>query len=212
MNKQDKHLENLNEIRSIMDRSSRFLSLSGLSGVFAGIFALLGVLAFYSILGISIDDPHYYVYVRDADGNYDTVFLAKFFAIAIIVLVLSFTGAALLSMKNAKKKTDYVWDNAAKRTLVNLMIPLVTGGLFALVLLYHGLSGFLAPVTLIFYGLALLNASKYTLNDIRYLGLFQIILGLAASVYTEYGLILWALGFGVLHIIYGLIMYKKYEA
>jgi hypothetical protein len=57
----------------------------------------------------------------------------------------------------------------------------------------------------------LINASKYTFNDIRYLGFCEIILGLGAAVYVGYGLYFWALGFGILHIIYGAMMYYKYE-
>ena len=64
---------------------------------------------------------------------------------------------------------------------------------------------------LIFYGLALINSSKYTFFEIRYLGIAEIVLGLIASVFVSSGLILWAAGFGLLHIIYGIIMYYKYE-
>ena len=114
-------------------------------------------------------------------------------------------------MRKAKRKGLPVWDSTAKRLLLNLLIPLATGGLFCLVLLYHRQVGMIAPATLIFYGLALLNASKYTLNDIRYLGILEIIIGLIASVYIGYGLLFWAVGFGVLHIVYGIVMYSKYE-
>ena len=55
------------------------------------------------------------------------------------------------------------------------------------------------------------NASKYTLNDIRYLGLTEIFLGLVALVFLEYSLLFWAIGFGLVHIIYGIVMYYKYE-
>jgi hypothetical protein len=64
---------------------------------------------------------------------------------------------------------------------------------------------------LIFYGLALLNASKYTLKEIRYLGMSEICLGLIASAWVQFGIVFWGIGFGMLHIIYGTFMYFKYE-
>ena len=91
------------------------------------------------------------------------------------------------------------------------MIPLITGGLFCLALLYHGLAGLVAPATLVFYGLALVNASKYTLHDIRNVGYCEIVLGLASLFFLGYGLEVWVIGFGILHIIYGSLMYWKYE-
>ena len=68
-----------------------------------------------------------------------------------------------------------------------------------------------APASLIFYGISLVNASKYTLTDIRYLGVMEIILGLINTQFIDYGLYFWATGFGLLHIIYGAMMWWKYE-
>lgn len=205
MDKQE-HLENLSEIRSIMERSSRFISLSGLSGVFAGIFALAGAwlawqklespeLAEYSRTSPTFSFSSYYYFVIDA----------------LCVLAASLTAGALFTMRKAKRKGLPLWDATTKRLLINLLIPLATGGIFCLMMMYHRLFALVAPATLIFYGLALINASKYTLHDIRALGICQIILGLFASVFLAYGLFFWAFGFGILHILYGTIMYYKYE-
>lgn len=211
MSQQNEHLETLSEIRSLMERSSRFISLSGLSGVFAGIYALMGAAAAFVYLNLNVLSPRYYEFAVDENGNPNLSFFVFFFADAVAVLVCSLATGSILTMRQAKQKGQLVWDATARRLLVNLMIPLIAGGLFCLVLLYHGLIGLVAPATLLFYGLALLNASKYTLNDIRYLGICEIILGLIASVYIGYGLIFWAVGFGVLHILYGVMMYNKYE-
>jgi general stress protein CsbA len=211
MDAQNKHLESLAEIRSIMEKSSRFISLSGLSGVFAGVFALIGAGAAYFYLNISINSRNYYdyAYLENGETNYE---FYKFFIInATLVLVFSLVFGFYFTKRKAKKNNVSVWDSSSKRLLINLMIPLVTGGLFGMILLYHGLVGLIAPITLLFYGLALLNASKYTLNDIRYLGISEIVLGLLASIYIGYGLLFWAIGFGVLHIVYGVVMYFKYE-
>jgi hypothetical protein len=95
--------------------------------------------------------------------------------------------------------------------VVNLSIPLITGGLFILIVLGTGHYGLAAPASLIFYGLALIQASSNTYDEIRYLGFSEIILGLISAILPGFGLIFWALGFGVLHIVYGTIMYNKYD-
>ncbi len=211
MEKSNEPLETLSEIRSLMERSSRFISLSGLSGVFAGIFALMGAIAAYLYLNISISAPEYYQYAVDKSGSINLGFYIFFFTDASCVLFFSLAVGSFLTIRNSKQKSQPIWDVTAKRLLINLMIPLLVGGLFCMAMLYHGMIGLIAPATLIFYGLALFNASKYTLDDIRYLAICEIILGLIGSIYIGYGLLFWAVGFGILHIIYGIIMYNKYE-
>ena len=205
MTEEKEHLQAITDIRSMMERSSRCISLSGLSGVFSGIFALIG--AYLAIDRFETASDKYRV--RGGAELIDiTIF---FFEIAGAVLVSSLLVGTLLTIRNSKRKGIKIWDNSTKRLLINLAIPLIAGGLFCLVLLFHGIIGLVAPATLIFYGLALLNASKYTFDDIRYLGLCEIVLGLAGSFFIGYGLLFWAIGFGLLHIIYGTVMYFKYE-
>ncbi len=205
MDKQNEHLENLSEIRSLMERSSRFISLSGLSGVFAGVFALAGAAAAY------IQLKELYAHPSIDYGKNNSHFYFFLITDALCVLAASLAAGTLLTMRKAKSKGQKIWDNTAKRLFINLFLPLAAGGLFCIVLLYHHLIGLVPPATLLFYGLALINASKYTLHDIRYLGVCQIILGLVASFFLGYGLIFWAFGFGILHIVYGTVMYYKYE-
>ena len=206
MNQQQDQLEALHEIRNIMDRSSRFISLSGLSGVFAGLSALVGaaVVKWY----FSQQSINYY---SDQASNFSREDILFLLAVAIGVLVLAFGTATYFTARNARKKNQRTWDNQSKRLLVNLAIPLATGGVFCAILMYHGILYLVAPAMLVFYGLALLNGSKYTLGDIRYLGIIEIILGLVACVFVGYGLMLWTVGFGMLHIVYGALVYFKYE-
>ncbi|MBI1837476.1 MAG: hypothetical protein HYR91_09455 [Flavobacteriia bacterium] len=211
MTDKNQHLETLSEIRSLMEKSSKFISLSGLSGIFAGIFALLGAGVAFLYLNFQFATKAYYDYAYLDDGSVNFQFFTFFFLNAFTVLVLSVVFGVYFTIRKAKKNKQSIWDAASKRLMINLLIPLVTGGVFCFILLYHSLFGLIAPVTLIFYGLALLNASKYTLNDIRYLGISEIVLGLISSFIIGYGLYFWAIGFGVLHIVYGAVMYFKYE-
>ena len=211
MSSPKEQLEALAEIRSMMEKSSRFISLSGLAGIFAGISALVG--AFLAYLRLN----QYYNSLSRVDdfvslyaANEDTIIELTAIALGVLVVALSF--GIFFTTRNAKKKGQKIWDKLTQRLLVNLLIPLVAGGVFCLILIYHGFVGLVAPATLIFYGLAVINASKYTLRDIWYLGICETVLGLIACFYIGYGLIFWAIGFGLLHIIYGTVMYVKYEA
>ena len=192
------YLKDISEIRSIMERSSRFISLSGLSGVMAGVYALLGAYVAHLILQDYRAQPH------------DQV-IAYLMADATVVLLLAVGTGFLMTTRRARAQGATIWDASARRLLINLLIPLVVGGVFSLILVFRGLVGIIAPSMLIFYGLALVNASKYTLSDIRYLGFAEIVLGLLAAIISGYSLLFWAIGFGVLHIIYGTLMYYTYE-
>lgn len=206
MEEKNQHLETLTEIRSLMEKSTKFISLSGLSGIVAGVFALIGALiAYYYLVSTNYETAYL------MNGRVNSDFYLFFFLNAGFVLICSLTFGAFFTIRKAKRNNQKIWDQTSKRLLINLSLPLVTGGMFCLILMYHGLVGLIAPATLIFYGLALINASKYTLNDIRYLGVCEIILGLVSSIFIGYGLIFWALGFGILHIVYGFVMYFKYE-
>ena len=135
----------------------------------------------------------------------------QLFLVAIFTFIAALILAYFFTWLRSKKTGTPIWGSASKRLLINVAIPMIAGGIYILKLIEQGSFGLIAPGCLIFYGLALINASKYTFNDIRYLGILEIILGLAASFYIGYGLYFWAFGFGVLHIVYGAVMYFKYE-
>jgi len=198
--------QDLAEIKSMMERSTRFLSLSGLAGVLAGAYALIGVSLAYYWLHVP-DSPFGIVEYR----NLDKGALSQLTLTALGVLALSLGTAWLLSQKKSKKNSNQLWTPAGKRFMQALFIPVVIGGMFCIALLHQGFISFIAPATMLFYGLGLLNASLFTINEIKYLGYCQAILGIIASFFPEFGLVIWALGFGVLHIFYGGMMYYKYD-
>ena len=205
MKSKEDQLNALNDIRTLMDRSSRFISLSGLSGVFAGISALIGAYFAQTALKNYLNQASSF----DADAEIEI----KLIKIGLAVLGFAMVGGFLFTFRQSKKKNLPIWDKTAKSLLINLAIPLVAGGFFIIALLFNEVKsyGLIAPTCLVFYGLALINASKYTYSDIRYLGICELILGILAMFYIGYGLYFWAIGFGVLHVIYGTMMYFKYE-
>lgn len=198
--------QDIASIRATMERSVKFLSLSGLSGILAGIYAITGTILAYHILYYP-NAPFGNIIQTE---NHEAV-LTKVLFVAGTVLILAISTAYLLSMRNAKKAGINPWSASSKQMLLNLLIPLCSGGLFILILLSRGYYGLLAPASLIFYGLALIFAGEYTFREIRYLGFCQLITGLIAALLPAYGLIFWAAGFGILHIVYGSIMYYRHE-
>ncbi len=200
----NKYLEDLQEIKKLMNRSSKFLSLSGLSGVFAGVYALLGVFVADYLINEKIVVAVPYTRTQ-------TYLLVQLLGLAFVILLLSIATAFIFSYRKAKRQKTKMWDETAKNLLFHFLLPLLTGGLFALILISRQYYGLIAAITLIFYGLALVNSAKYTYGTILYLGISEIILGLLATAFPGYGLWFWALGFGVLHIFYGGIMYFKFD-
>jgi hypothetical protein len=201
-------IETLQDIKRIMERSSRFISLSGLSGLAAGICALIGSGIAWQWLGNYYND---YNYQRNFSGPDFQQLKIKLLVLALAVLAAAWVTAFYFTWRKAKHDKLPVWDHTSRRLTINMLIPLVSGGLFILAMLQYDEWRFVSPACLIFYGIALVNASKYTLRDVRYLGVMQIVLGLINTQFIGYGLYFWAAGFGVLHIVYGIIMWWKYE-
>lgn len=192
------------EIRSMMERSSKFLSLSGLSGVMAGIYALAGSWVVYHYFDFN---PQQFRY---AESNFRQS-LSGVLITAVVVLILAIGTAMLFSYKKAQRENRQIWNATSRRLISNMAAPLLAGGLLIMLLLSNGFIALTIPLTLIFYGLALYSAANFTFTDIRFLGLIQIVLGLTAVWFIEYGLLIWALGFGIIHIGYGIYMHIRYE-
>lgn len=208
MSEQNQHLEALQDIRQMMQRSSRFISLSGLSGIAAGLWALLGTFFAYQMI-----TGYYNNY--NATGSYSGLQFQhlkfRLILLAAVILGLALLSAFYFTWRRTRQTNTQLWNHTSKQLTINTLIPLVAGGLFILAMLQHNEWRFVAPGCLVFYGVALVNGSKYTLSDIRYLGISEIVLGLIATQFIGQGLYFWGLGFGVLHIIYGFIMWWKNE-
>ena len=201
-----KYLEDISEIKNIMNRSSRFISLSGMSGVLAGMFALVGAYLAYMIV---YESPNPNVIGSDIILSIEQIFDLTILGIGVMILAL--ISGVLLSMRKAKKNGEKIWDTSSQRLIINFLIPLSTGAIVCLIMIQKGLIIYVAPLTLLFYGLSCVHASKYTIGGVRYLGITIILIGLIATYFTGYGLLFWAIGFGLCHIIYGALMYFKYE-
>ncbi len=200
------HKKDLKYIREMMERSSIFISLSGLSGIFAGTIALIAsiIVYFYFVKA----DLNYFGGQRNI---YSIDLIKKMFVLASLTLVISIIGGVFFTFKKSKDKSIPVWTKNTINILFHMGVPLITGGFLCLILLKYGIVYLIAPFMLVFYGLALVSASKFTFGEIKFLGILEITLGLLGCLFVDYGLVLWAIGFGILHIIYGVVMLNKYK-
>jgi len=201
MNNED-YLKDISEIKNLMNKSSRFISLSGLSGILAGIYALIGAAVAYWLV------------IKHSGGTlfifHGWVFWTCMAVLAMVAILSVITGI-ILTTRKAKQNNEKIWDTSSKRLLFNFLVPLIVGGIYCFIILNQGRYGQTGGLMLIFYGLALVSASKYSIGDIKYLGYIEIVLGLIASYNPGYGFWLWILGFGIMHIVYGAWMHFKYD-
>ena len=207
MKKDTDYLQDIEEIRSLMEKSSKFISLSGLAGIFAGVFALMG-----SYIALTYLDFNPQSLSVDPENNpFQQKQIFSVVQLALLVFLLAISFALFFTHRRAKRKDELLWTPTAKRLVINMAVPLFTGGILILLFISKGFIGFVAPFSLLFYGLALFTISKFTFDEVKILGLIEILLGLISVYKVSLGLLFWAIGFGVVHIVYGIYVYFKYE-
>jgi hypothetical protein len=207
MKKDTDYLQDIEEIRSLMEKSSKFISLSGWAGIFAGVFALLGSYIAFTYLDFNPQSLS-----LDPGGNpFQQTQVFSVVQLALLVFLLAISFALFFTHRRAKRKDELLWTPTAKRLVMNMAVPLFTGGILILLFISKGFIGFVAPFSLLFYGLALFTISKFTFDEVKILGLIEILLGLISVYKVSLGLLFWAIGFGVVHIVYGIYVYFKYE-
>lgn len=204
MEKEKDYIKDIAEIRSMMERSSKFLSLSGWAGVMAGIYALAAAYLSYTVIGFNPGE-------LTPASEHVAPMRPQLVSLAIGTLLLAIGTAVFLSQRKSSKRGEQLWNATSRRLVATMAAPLVTGGLLILLLSANGLISLAAPLSLIFYGLALYGAGSFTYRAVKFLGLMEVALGLIGTCFIGYGLLCWAIGFGVLHIVYGIYIHYHYE-
>jgi hypothetical protein len=198
-------LNTLQDIRNMMEKSSRFISLSGWSGISAGICGLAG--AWFAWQRINA----FHAQANSASSQCIDCLKTDLLVIASLVFAAAFATAFFFTFLRSRRDGSVLWGPAARRLLWNTLFPMLAGGLVILRLVSLEQYDIIISVSLIFYGLALINGSRYTIGEVRYLGYAELATGLISLWLPELGLYLWAIGFGLLHIVYGIAMWWKYE-
>lgn len=201
MIKEKDYIKDLAEIRQMMERSSKFISLSGWAGILAGIYALVAAYIAYTLFNFK---PGEESSITPSD-------MLNVILLALALLVLALTTAVFLSYKSASKRSEPIWNATSRRLLLNMAVPLVTGGIFLIIMISQSHFNMLSSISLIFYGLALYNAGNFTYKEVKILGVIQIILGLISACFISWALLIWAAGFGLMHIVYGIYIQVKYK-
>jgi len=210
MNQSDQPLEDIRVIRKLMEESSRFLSLSGLSGIIAGVAGIAGAIAAHLI--ITGGTPYTGWYLRPlAGGESGNSVMFNLFAAMAVVFIVAFSGAVVLSSRKARKSGLVAWTPVTRRMLVSLLIPLAAGGLFILFTIKTVPANVTAASSLIFYGVAMMSAGKFTFGEVHWLGVLEIVAGMVCLILPQWTIIIWAVGFGLIHICYGLFMHLRYR-
>jgi hypothetical protein len=213
MSVQNQHLDSIEDIKNLMNKSSRFISLSGWSGIAAGVCALIAAVIAYGKInhyrhGSILETTNGRATIFQRDSEY---LIYELLWIAIATFIAALCLAFIFTYIRSRKTGVPIWGFTARRLMVNVMVPIIVGGLLILRMMTFGFYELISPACLFFYGLALINASKFTLSEIRYLGYCELLLGAINLWILGHGLLFWAIGFGILHIIYGVIMWNRYE-
>lgn len=205
MKREKDYASDIAEIRAMMERSSKYLSLSGWAGILAGIYALVTAYILHVLLKFA---PTGAIYHFNESTSHD---LSQVILLALALLFLSIATAIVLSWKRSIKRNEKNWNPTSRRLVIGMALPLLSGGALCVIFTYLQLIGLLPSLTLIFYGLSLFSAGNFTYREVRTLGILQILLGLCAAILIPFSLLFWAAGFGLLHIIYGLYIHLKHE-
>jgi hypothetical protein len=197
----------LKDIRDMMSKSSQFQALSGWSIVIIGIFACIAAVVAAAVVGL--DSP----FTHDP-GSIAPVSTRVWTAIGLALALLAVSSATVTIMSYYKAKRHnlpFAFDSRMRKMSINFLIPLAAGGIFALAMILQGHYGLTSSIMLIFYGLALVNCQHYTYPTLRFLGYGEILLGLIDCFVIHHSLLFWFLGFGVLHILFGILYIILYE-
>lgn len=202
-------LNTLQEIKDLMSRSSRFQTISGWSIVIIGIYASIVSLGAWLLLGDHQSYTWLPQFAQDFAINTPSRTLIAL-VIAAILVVVSFTTVCIGSyLKTKRVNQTFAFDQTVRRCLINFFVPAVAGALFCVAMLVQGHYGLTSSIMLLFYGLALINCSHYTSSSIALLGYGQLLLGIVDCFVIHHAILFWFLGFGLLHIIYGLYLVIK---
>src|SRR6476469_550177 len=141
------HLDTLKDIKRMMERSSRFISLSGLSGIAAGVCALIGAWLANNVIH---NDAQYgsrsevqelrHVHNANLENGPDLqAYLNNtLIQIALGVLIAALLLGFLFTYLRSRKTNTPIWGDTAKRLLISISIPMLVGGIFLLKLIDNG--------------------------------------------------------------------------
>lgn len=186
----------LNFIKKTMEASTRYRNIPTCGYVAAGALGALGTLATYLLIGAEKT-----LELARLNQN-DIVNLALLWS---GVFVLTIFGLVVLSVRRAKQRGISAWNSLAARMFLSQVPLIIVAGLLTVGLTQHGCYSLVPAVWLTCYGLISYSFSYFTDFGHKVLGAVFIALGAAACFAPDfYQPILLGLGFGGVHLVYGL--------
>lgn len=203
----EKATEELRVIRQLMERPIRFSTMSGLSGIWAGAAALLGVALDFFVTGRFRRDGDLALWING--GTWTGVFLA------------AFAGVWLLTRRRERQQGMPAWSRIKTRILLTILPPFLGGvGLTVIVLLRQCLLhspaspaqfGLVPAIWMLFYGAALWQLGEFSPCEVRGLGVAFLVAGLvAAAAFQSCPYLALGATFGGFHVVYGIVVWIRY--
>ena len=201
-------LKELRDIRTMMERSSRFQSVSGWGILAVGVMALV---AAWVADGLFNGGTNGWFTTLYGDTAYLWAHKTQIAVFGSLILVAVCGTTVFLSsfLMARRKNIPFIFDATLRRVIFNLSIPLLAGGVLCLALVLQGHYGLTSSIMLVFYGLALVNCHHFSLPMLGGLGYAELLLGLADCFVATHALLFWAIGFGVLHIALGIYLIAR---
>jgi len=199
------NLKGTTEMDAVGNRSTHFFSLRGFPGILVGIYALLGAITFRQLLN---NHQNLNSAVSFLPISYLEYLLTS---IVFLVLVISIISVYISAFRKAKRSHKKLWGPVSRRFLIHVSLPLLAGGVICILLYEYGLIRYISSAMLIFYGLTFFSARKYISNTTRNAGIVILLIGLVSTQFIDYGLYFWVIGFGFIHVIYGIVTYRKHD-
>lgn len=194
--------ENLRVIRDLMERSTKYSTFSGLSGVLAGTASITGCIVTH-LLQRRFPDP--------------ASFRIPFLLTWSLVILCAIGGDFLLTKRRATRVGKRIVSRLGKQMVIASAPGLGTGALLTLYFLSHNLLADIFPMWMLAYGIAVCAVGLFSQREVSWLGaaflaagtitLLLPLFGLTAL--PALGLIMMAVTFGGFHIVYGIAVSRR---
>ena len=185
-----------------MQQNSSYFSLSGLSGILVGIYGLLTVYMVHMLTS---------TYGDGFDGSSQlpiALLEIGILVLAVVMILVALITLRIRAKRSAKKHNEKLWSPFSKKLRFHTLILLLLFIVILAVVANKGYYSIITPLMLLLYGIFLLNLSRLV-GRLRYLAFAELILATIAYFIYDKELLFLGLGFGIFHIIYGIVTLKK---
>ena len=180
-----------------MEQGKSYFSLKSLSGILIGIYGLATV---YLIDKLTSGEGSGIEMVSQLPILFLQIGIT---AIAVVFIIISLFTLWIRAKRRAKSEGKKLWNTSNKKIRLQTLITLLVLIVVIIVIANQGYYSLVTPISLFFYGLFLLNLSRFSSKGLVFLSIGEVLLGVAAYMIYDKEIFFLALGFGLLPIIYG---------